>query len=162
MSQVFPAADPRSMEMMTPPELRYTGAATREVMPGWDLGTIMLGELGDPKAAVVSMLRIAPNETLHRHGHDCKRVEIIVQGSITLPDGRVLTPGDVMVSQPGEFYGPHVAGPEGCLSAEIFSVASGMAPMHHPEDGPESQAAQIVEKVTKVINRMKSEQASAQ
>jgi hypothetical protein len=160
MSKVFPAADPRSMEMMTVPELRYTGAATREVMPGWDLGTIMLGALDDPQAAVVSMLRIAPNDTLHRHGHDCKRVEIIVQGSITLPDGRVLKAGDVMVSEPGEFYGPHVAGPEGCLSAEIFSTASGMAPVHHPDDGPDSEPAKIVEKVVAVVNRMRDEQAA--
>jgi hypothetical protein len=31
--------------------------------------------------------------------------------------------GDVMVSTPNEFYGPHTAGPEGSLSVEIFSRA---------------------------------------
>lgn len=159
MSQVYKASDPDYMQAMTAPEMRYTGQATREVMPGWDLGTIVLGGLTDPTAPVVSMLKIAPNDTLPRHAHDCVRVEVIVQGSITLPDGRVLSCGDVMVSQPGEFYGPHVAGPEGCLSAEIFSAAAGMGPMSDPNEPPDSHANQVTAKVHEVISRLLSEQA---
>ena len=160
MSEVFRSSQPDYMDAMTAPELRFKGAATREVMPGWDLGTIVLGEPTDPTAAVVSMLRIAPGDTLHRHGHDCVRVEVIVQGSITLPDGSVLTSGDVMVSQPGEFYGPHVAGPDGCLSAEIFSSAGAMMPNAHPDDGPDSEAGQVTQRVRAVVERMLIEQGA--
>ena len=34
---------------------------------------------------------------------------------------RILKVGDVMVSEPNIFYGPHIAGPEGCTTFEIFS-----------------------------------------
>jgi hypothetical protein len=34
---------------------------------------------------------------------------------------RVLKPGDIMISDPGIAYGPHVAGSEGCTTFEIFS-----------------------------------------
>jgi hypothetical protein len=78
--------------------------------------------MGEPKdnAPTVVALRMAPNWVLPRHAHDCYRFEVVVQGTLDV-GGRILKVGDVMVSEPNIFYGPHVAGPEGCTTFEIFS-----------------------------------------
>lgn len=78
--------------------------------------------MGEPKddAPTVVALRMAPNWVLPRHAHECHRFEVIVQGSLDVGE-RILKTGDVMVSEPNVFYGPHVAGPEGCTTFEIFS-----------------------------------------
>jgi hypothetical protein len=47
-------------------------------------------------------------------------LEVVVQGTLDV-GGRILKVGDVMVSEPKIFYGPHVASPEGCPTFEIFS-----------------------------------------
>ena len=57
---------------------------------------------------------------LPRHGHDCHRFEIVVQGTLDVGE-RVLEVGDVMVTEPNVVYGPHIAGPYGCTTYEIFS-----------------------------------------
>ena len=44
---------------------------------------------------------------------------------MTNEDGVVLGPGDVMLSRRGEAYGPHIAGPEGFRTVEIFSTLAG-------------------------------------
>jgi hypothetical protein len=66
-----------------------------------------------------------PGYVLPRHRHASHRLEVVIQGSLEV-DGRVLGPGDVMWSQAGEFYGPHVAGPDGALTVEIFSSSDGI------------------------------------
>jgi hypothetical protein len=151
MPQYFRLADPNYFVVMTPPELRWSGVTTRQVMPGWDLGSLFLGsDVADPEAPVVSMLKIAPGDTLPRHAHDCFRVEVVVRGSISVPGGSTLVAGDVMTSGPGEFYGPHVAGPEGCLSAEIFSAARGVNPITDPDATPDDT---VTDRVNEAIRR---------
>jgi hypothetical protein len=59
------------------------------------------------------------------HAHTCERFEVIVRGSLEV-DGRLVGPGHVMTAAPGELYGPHVAGPEGCATAEVFSDLEGV------------------------------------
>jgi anti-sigma factor ChrR (cupin superfamily) len=78
--------------------------------------------MGEPKdnAPTVVALRMAPNWVLPRHARDCYRFEVAVQGTLDVGE-RVLKVGDVMVSEPTIFYGPRVAGPEGCTTFEIFS-----------------------------------------
>jgi hypothetical protein len=78
--------------------------------------------LGDPEkdAPSATLLRMASGYVLPRHGHDCYRLEVIVKGSIHVGD-EVYGAGTIMFSEPGTFYGPHVAGPEGCVTIEIFS-----------------------------------------
>jgi hypothetical protein len=44
----------------------------------------------------------------------------VTHGTLDVGD-RILKPGDVMISEPGIAYGPHIAGPEGCTTFEIFS-----------------------------------------
>jgi hypothetical protein len=79
----------------------------------------LLGDQADnPPTAIV--LRMGPNWVLARHAHDCHRLEVIVQGSLDVGE-RVLGPGDVMISEPGVAYGPHVAGPDGCTTVEVFT-----------------------------------------
>ena len=86
---------------------------------GGGVAYFVMGEPRDNAPTVVA-LRMAPNWVLPRHAHDCYRLEVIVQGTLDVGE-RVLQVGDVMVSAPNTFYGPHVAGPEGCTTFEIFS-----------------------------------------
>jgi hypothetical protein len=72
----------------------------------------------------VAVLRMGPDFVLQRHAHDCNRFEILVQGSLSVGD-RVLKVGSVMITEPGELYGPHIAGPEGCTTFEILSDYEG-------------------------------------
>ena len=83
------------------------------------LSYFLLGDKKDNPPTVVA-LRMGPGWVLPRHAHDCSRFEIVVQGSLDVGE-RVLKPGDIMISDPGIAYGPHVAGPEGCTTFEIFS-----------------------------------------
>jgi hypothetical protein len=85
--------------------------------------------LGDdveaPEAPAVVMLEMPPGYVLFRHAHLCHRFEVVVKGSMRAGD-RTLVPGDVMVAKPGEWYGPHIAGPEGCTTAEVFGTLDGV------------------------------------
>ncbi len=86
---------------------------------GGGVAYFVMGERKDDAPTVVA-LKMAPNWVLPRHAHDCYRFEVIVQGTLDVGD-RILKVGDVMVSEPNTFYGPHIAGPEGCTTFEIFS-----------------------------------------
>ena len=83
------------------------------------LAYFLLGEKKDNPPTVVA-LRMGPGWVLPRHAHDCYRFEIVVQGTLDVGE-RILKPGDVMVSEPDIAYGPHLAGPEGGATFEIFS-----------------------------------------
>ena len=41
-------------------------------------------------------------------------------------NGEILGPGAVMTARPGQMYGPHIAGPEGCTTAEVFGTHEGV------------------------------------
>jgi len=82
----------------------------------------------DPQAwasPAVVVLEMPPDYVLFRHAHVCHRFEVVVKGSIEA-DGRVLGPGDVMTARPGEMYGPHIAGPQGCTTVEVFGSLEGV------------------------------------
>lgn len=83
------------------------------------LAYFTLGEKKDNPPTVVA-LRMGPNFILPRHAHDCYRFEVVVHGTLDVGD-RILKPGDIMISEPGLAYGPHIAGPEGCTTFEIFT-----------------------------------------
>lgn len=76
-------------------------------------------------APVAAVLALKPGDIIGHHAHSCDRFEVVVRGSLAVEGGETLVPGDIMVSRSGEFYGPHVAGPEGCVTVEIFSDAIG-------------------------------------
>ena len=77
----------------------------------------------DAPAAV--MLEMPPGYVLFRHAHICHRFEVVVKGSLEA-GGKWLGPGDVMTAKPGEMYGPHTAGPEGCTTVEVFGSLEGV------------------------------------
>ena len=118
---------------------------------------VMSDDPDDPEAPLASLLWLPPAFVLPRHSHNCHRVEVIVQGSVTI-DGQVLRPGDVSVSGPDEFYGPNIAGPTGSLSVEIFSRAEGIVPQPAEDQGSEQQEtlqrfATAVEEHQRTLNR---------
>lgn len=87
----------------------------------------VMGEPTDEDAPTALIFTMPPHSEIPRHAHLCERFEIILEGSL-LVDDMVLGPGDVMLARPGEAYGPHKAGPDGCRTLEIFSKLAGA---HH-------------------------------
>ena len=85
---------------------------------------IAIRALGDPDAPgtpAVMTLAFPPGFEIERHAHRGARFEVIVKGSMLVGDGKVLRAGDVMVAGDEEQYGPHVAGPDGCTTVEVFT-----------------------------------------
>ena len=91
---------------------------------GLDIVHFVMGDPDDPCTPVAAVLRMPPGYELARHAHPVVRFEVIVQGSLQV-GGEVYGPGDVMMSPAGEMYGPHIAGPEGCTTVEVFSSIRG-------------------------------------
>jgi len=106
-----------------PDRLRWAMVGANAMEQG--LALHVLGEEDDPSAAVIEVLRLPPNYVLSRHHHSSHRFEMVVQGSVTVGD-TTFRSGDIFITKPGEEYGPLTAGPEGCLSLEIFSDSDGV------------------------------------
>lgn len=83
-----------------------------------------LGDPDDERTPVAAVLYMPPGHLLPRHAHPAPRFEVIVQGSLDIGE-RVLGPGDMMVTEANEMYGPHTAGAEGCTTVEIHGAKSG-------------------------------------
>jgi quercetin dioxygenase-like cupin family protein len=103
--------------------------------PGLRNGFFALGDPHDDSTPGIVLLQLAPGHVLERHAHDCFRHETVISGTLYAGD-KVLGPGDVMVALPGEFYGPHRAGPEGVTTVEVFSsFQAAYQPMFESPDG---------------------------
>jgi hypothetical protein len=102
-----------------PDFLQHVPQAQRRA--GGRLSYFVLGDWRTNPATALAM-EIAPREGVNQHAHPCHRFEVVARGTLDVGQGRILRPGDVMVSGPGEMYGPHVAGPEGATTFEIFSA----------------------------------------
>jgi Cupin domain len=87
----------------------------------------------DPDSGIILWVHFPPGHVAPRHYHDTARVEIIMKGSLVVDD-RVLKPGDVMITPPGEWYGPLTAGPDGALTAEIGGRFADFAPVTETGD----------------------------
>jgi anti-sigma factor ChrR (cupin superfamily) len=83
-----------------------------------------LGDPNDENTPMAVVLDMKPGYVITRHCHPCARLEVIVRGTLDTGD-KVLTPGDIMYSGAHEFYGPKVAGPEGCTTLEVFATVAG-------------------------------------
>ncbi len=120
---------------------------------GGNLAYFLMGEAKD-NPPTVACLKIAPKGIIGRHTHNCYRFEVVVRGTLDVGD-RILKPGDVMVSEPYVFYGPHVAGPEGCTTFEIFSNHTGShAPILETDKGLEvfdSSVPGVIDKVRAIM-----------
>jgi hypothetical protein len=120
-------SDPEYWE--NPPSLATVAHQANQGLKFAGTTFFVMGDVdSDPQSAttpVAMVLRLGPGQVIVHHAHDCERLEIVVQGSIDVGDGGVLKPGDIMTAKPMEFYGPHVAGPEGCTTLEVFSNMHG-------------------------------------
>ena len=98
---------------------------------GLKVANFMMGAQQDDQAPVATVMYMPPNFVLPRHAHDCYRVEVVVQGSVDTGD-RVLNVGDVMVSAPNEFYGPHTAGQREACPSRSSAVPKPSRPSPRP------------------------------
>ncbi|ADP80896.1 cupin domain-containing protein [Pseudofrankia inefficax] len=92
----------------------------------------LLGE--DPGSPRVVVMDMKPGFVIPRHAHGCERFEVIVQGSLYSGDDE-LRVGTIMLAHPGEVYGPKVAGPEGCMTVEVFARNDTSASEFELDDG---------------------------
>lgn len=84
----------------------------------------VLGDPEDDDAPTAVVLRIPPGYGLPYHAHSCDVFMLVLKGSLHVP-GKTLRPGDGQVAKAHEFYGPEVAGPEGCTRVEFFADLKG-------------------------------------
>jgi quercetin dioxygenase-like cupin family protein len=100
-----------------------------QIMKASELTPATMHVLGDPSdetAPTALIFTMPPNSVLPRHAHSCERFEVILEGSLRVEDDDLeLVAGDIMIAHPGEAYGPHTAGPDGCRTLEIFSTLAG-------------------------------------
>jgi hypothetical protein len=121
----FSRTDP-SFWSLSPKALQYTQVFAEAV--DHRVASFVLGDDDDIEAPLALFMNLPPGWVLDRHSHDCHRFEVIIEGSMIVDDNIVLRAGDVGTSEPGESYGPHMAGPNGVLTLEIFSRQSGLHP----------------------------------
>lgn len=139
MPRIFKVDDPEFFEQ-GPAWAEWVRVGTEAL--GMKIANFVLADGEDDQAPVASLLFLPPHHRLPRHSHDCHRVEVIVRGSLHVGD-QVLHPGDVSVSAPHEAYGPHIAGPTGSLSVEIFTRAEAIL----AEPDPAGPAAEDLEEM---------------
>jgi hypothetical protein len=82
------------------------------------LNYFVLGSAVDNAPSLV-ITQLAPGAAIGKHAHVGRRVEIVIRGELYAGD-EVLHPGDVMMSDADEQYGPHRAGPDGAMTVEFF------------------------------------------
>jgi anti-sigma factor ChrR (cupin superfamily) len=115
---------------------RLSAIADRGTEVGMGVSFFVLGDEESDDSPVAVVLRLEPGCVVVRHSHPCERFEVVTSGSLDV-GGQVLHPGDVMVARSGEAYGPHTAGPEGCVTVEVFSTLAGTAELTYETlDGP--------------------------
>jgi hypothetical protein len=124
---------------IAPEALQYTSVFAEAV--DHRVASFVLGEDDDAEAPLALFMNLPPGWVLDRHAHDCHRFEVVIEGSMIVGGGAVLGPGDVHTSTPGEQYGPHMAGPDGVLTLEIFSRQAGL---HPDRETPHEADAKIV------------------
>jgi hypothetical protein len=91
--------------------------------------------LGDnPESPRIVVMDMGPGFVIPRHSHGCERYEMIVTGSLYSEEG-VHNVGDVMLARADEIYGPKVAGPEGCMTVEVFERYDTSGSIYELEDG---------------------------
>ena len=92
---------------------------------------LMGDQSSDPPTVMI--MDLAPGIIVRRHFHDCARVEVVIRGEIHV-DGRVLRPGNVMTAGSLEAYGPHIAGPDGATTAEVFGAFHAACEANYPTE----------------------------
>jgi hypothetical protein len=102
-----------------------TQAEAAAVIGGLRSVQFPLGDPEDDRTPIANLVEFPPMFPLPRHTHDCDVAMFVLKGTM-YADGRVLHPGDGMTAKAHEFYGPEVAGPDGCTRIEFFGSMSGL------------------------------------
>jgi hypothetical protein len=100
-------------------------AVAAKTLSGMRAAQTVLGDPENDGSPVANLVEFPPFFPLPRHTHDCDVVMIVIKGSIYAED-KILRPGDRMTAVAHEFYGPEVAGPDGCTRVEFFASLSGL------------------------------------
>lgn len=129
---------------IAPKALAYTQVFAEAV--DHKVASFVLGDDDDLEAPLALFMNLPPGWVLSRHGHDCHRFEVVIEGSMII-DGATLYPGDVSTSGRGEEYGPHMAGPEGVLTLEVFSRQAGMLPVRREGRHGDEAMEQLISKL---------------
>jgi hypothetical protein len=79
----------------------------------------------------VAYTKYEPGVILARHAHKSDSLIFILEGEVTIGE-RLCTPGTLIVLEKDTFFGPLIAGPEGCTFLE--SYAGDVASTHEDED----------------------------
>jgi hypothetical protein len=138
----FFRSDEPAFWKVSPPALAYTQVFAEAV--DHRVASFVLGGDDDIEAPLALFMNLPPGWVLDRHAHDCHRFEVVITGSMIVTGGLVLGPGDVSTSEPGEQYGPHMAGEAGVLTLEIFSRQAGLHPDH---ENPKPASVQVSEMI---------------
>jgi anti-sigma factor ChrR (cupin superfamily) len=147
----FSIDDPDFFDAVTPEELRWAMEIPRKA--GMEMATL---PIGDGNSGAVGFIQLPPGGAIPRHAHHCSRIEVVLRGSIDTGDGTVVGPGAVMVSEPGEYYGPHTAGPEGAITLEIFGSLTAATDF---DDQGDPRMAEIIAMAATELERLLAEQA---
>jgi hypothetical protein len=67
----------------------------------------------------VAHTRYDPNLVLARHAHKSAFFVYVLDGDLTVGD-RLCPPGTLIVMEKNVFFGPLIAGPEGCIIIEAY------------------------------------------
>ena len=130
---------------MSPKALAYTNVFAEAV--DHRVASFVLGPEEDLEAPLALFMNLPAGWVLDRHAHDCYRFEVVIEGSMIVTGGIALGPGDVSTSGPGEQYGPHMAGPDGVLTLEIFSRQAGLHPVREDPKPADQGVVDMIEEL---------------
>lgn len=101
-----------------------SGSTGADLMAQLRSTQFVLGDPEDDDSPAANVIEMPPGYGIGYHTHPCDVFMVVLKGSLHVP-GKVLHPGDGMVAKANEFYGPEVAGPEGCTRVEFFAAMRG-------------------------------------
>src|SRR5688572_24932474 len=110
---------PSYFDDITHPSLRWVQDDAAST--GKHAGAIRMADDLESEVPAAQMIMLRPGAIVPRHAHDCHVVQVVVIGSLDVGEGDPLTEGDVIVTQPGEYSGPRVAGSGGALLATFYA-----------------------------------------
>jgi len=106
--------------------------------------------LGDPhrlETPGIVCIQAGDGHRFPRHGHDCERFEIVLDGAFTDGTGRRYQAGDVMIAHHLDMYGPHIAEPGGYVVLEYFGSMLGTYELYWDSRGGPRKANKLDEDV---------------
>jgi len=113
----------------------------------------ILGDPNDDRSPAANVLDMPPGYGIGFHTHPCDVVMLVLKGSLHVP-GKVLGPGDGMIADANEFYGPEIAGPDGCTRVEFFAEMRGFLEVTYQLEDGEPIVTRYLEELRPSFGRM--------